>query len=240
MNYVSPAELRRMKVLRADSALQVNSDSPDYLSNYTALMLKVPLVNNRSAYRLNIFPDASTLQPNEIRLNRNDVFAVTDIGLFISQYNPTTGNHGNYPLVAFPDPGIFLGVPGSGLKEWECLESLYNGQLFLKQQSVDRTTTIPTNFMRFVPERAFTTSGSTPTQGNVEESLFELERMVILSGQDDNTIELSAANNADLGALQGGITAAGAAAATRNMLTIFLGGVLYRNMAAAALRDRQY
>jgi hypothetical protein len=229
-----------MKVLRADSALQVNSDSPDYLSNYTALMLKVPLVNNRSAYRLNIFPDASTLQPNEIRLNRNDVFAVTDIGLFISQFNPTSGNHGNYPLVSFPDPGIFLGVPGSGLKEWECLESLYNGQLFLKQQSVDRTTTIPTNFMRFVPERAFTTSGSTPTQGNVEDSLFELERMVILSGQDDNTIELSTANNADLGALQGGLTAAGAAAATRNMLTIFLGGVLYRNMAAAALRDRQY
>jgi len=240
MNYVSPAELRRMKVLRADSALQVNSDSPDYLSNYTALMLKVPLVNNRSAYRLNIFPDASTLQPNEIRLNRNDVFAVTDIGLFISQFNPTSGNHGNYPLVSFPDPGIFLGVPGSGLREWECLESLYNGQLFLKQQSVDRTTTIPTNFMRFVPERAFTTSGSTPTQGNVEDSLFELERMVILSGQDDNTIELSAANNADLGALQGGITAAGAAAATRNMLTIFLGGVLYRNMAAAALRNRDY
>lgn len=240
MNYVSPAELRRMKVLRADSALQVNSDSPDYLSNYTALMLKVPLVNNRSAYRLNIFPDASTLQPNEIRLNRNDVFAVTDIGLFISQYNPTSGNHGNYPLVSFPDPGIFLGVPSSGLKEAECLESLYNGQLYLKQQSVDRTTTIPTNFMRFVPERAFTTSGSTPTQGNVEDSLFELERMVILSGQDDNTIELSAANNADLGALQGGLTAAGAAAATRNMLTIFLGGVLYRNMAAAALRDRQY
>lgn len=237
---VSPAEKRRMKVLRADSALQVNPDSPDYLSSYTALILKVPLVNNRGQYRLNIFPDASSLQPNEIRLNRNDVFAVTDIGLFISQYNPTSGNHGNYPLISFPDPGVFLGVPASGLKEFECLESLYNGQLFLKQQSVDRSTTIPTNFMRHVPERAFTTSGSTPGQGDVETSLFELERMVVLSGQDDNTVEFSAANNADLGALQGGLTAAGAAAATRNMLTIFLGGVLYRNMAAAALRNREY
>lgn len=245
-NVISPAEKLRMLNERANAA--VGNANQEYLCGNTQVVLKTLLADNKASYQLNFFPDATTLRPNERRLQRNDAFVIYGVSMFIAKINTAatgagaTNKAANAPYNTFPDPGVFVGNPTAAglLNESDVLEAIYQGSWFIKQQAVDRTVNKSTTPFRLVPERAYTATGTIPAQVDFRDTQVELEPMVVLSGQDDNRLILQLGDNADLNCLGGTISAAGAAADTVNELTFIFHGFLYQGASAVALRNGLY
>lgn len=231
---------------RANAA--VGNSNQEYLCGNTQIILKVRPTDNKPNYQFNFFPDATTLLPNERRLQKNDAFVIYGASFFISKVNTAasgagaTNKAGNAPYNTFPDPGVFVGNPsGAGLlNESDVLESVYQGSWFIKQQAVDRTVAKSMTPFRMVPERAYTATGTIPAQVDFRDTMLELEPMVVLSGQDNNVVHLELGSNADLNCLGGTISAAGAAADTVNEFTFIFHGFLYQGASAVALRNGLY
>ncbi len=208
------------------------------------LRLEAALANGRPNYRFELFPNATTARPTEKRLNRNDMFCITRIALGIAKYNPTSGAYGNFPLYFNPDPNYFLGVPGSGLPESECLNAVYNASVALKSGTTERIPPFLANPFRSVPERGYTFAVAPqlrPEHGQMDEiPWFELEPLVILSGQEDNVVSLDLPAASDLGVLQGGINQSNAAVDTRNVAVFLLGGFVVSEGAQVQTRFNTY
>lgn len=235
---ISPAEIKRMRALRANNA--VGNIQDQYVNNETYLRLKVALVNNNRSYTFNFFPDASTQRPGELRLLRNDACVITGLGLFINKYSTASSSNnlvGNNQLYSYPDPAFFVGNPASGADEWDCLEAVFHSDLVLRTQSNDRTTTLPTEQFRNVPQRLYAASGTQPAQFDFEQCIIDVEPFPVLNGQDDNYFNLMLPSNADLGVLAGGINASAAAVTTANELTLIVRCNLYIGASAVALRN---
>ena len=235
---ISPAERMRMRGLRADQA--VGNTGGQYLSGETYLILKAALVNNNRSYTLNLFPDASVQRPGEIRLLRNDAAVITGLGLFINKYSTASAANnlmGNQALFSYPDPVYFPGNPASGADEYACLEAIFHSQLVLRTQSTDRTTVLPTEQFRYVPERLYAATNTQPAQFDFESRIRDIEPFPVLSGQDDNFFNLSLPSNADLGVLAGGIDASAAAVTTANEVTLIVRCNLFVGASAVAYRN---
>lgn len=235
---ISPAEIKRMRALRAGNA--VGNIGDQYVTNETYLILKTALVNNNRSYVFNFFPDASTQRPGEIRLLRNDACVITGLGLFINKYSTASASNnlvGNSQLYSYPDPEFFVGNPASGADEYDCLEAVFHSGLVLRTQSNDRTTNLPTEQFRQVPQRLYDATGVQPAQWSLEDFIVDIEPFPVLNGQDDNYFNMTLPSNADLGVLAGGINGSAAAVTTANELTLIVRCNLYIGASAVALRN---
>jgi len=192
------------------------------------IRVEAALANNRPNYTFELFPNATTARPTEKRLNRNDMFCITRMALCIAKYNPVSNAYGNFPLYSNPDPNFFLGVPGAGLPESECLNAVFNAAASLKSGTTERIPPFLTNVFREVPERGYTFAVAPqlrPEHGQYDDiPWFELEPLVIISGQEDNKILLDLPAASDLAVLQGGINQSAAAVDTRNVAVFLLEG----------------
>lgn len=208
------------------------------------LRVEAALANNRPNYKFELFPNASTARNTEKRLNRNDMFCITRMALGIAKFNPTSGAYGNFPVYFNPDPNFFLGVPGAGLPESECLNAIYNGTAALRSGNTDRIPPFLTIPFRAVPERGYTFAVAPqlrPEHGQSDEiPWFELEPLVILSGQEDNSIFLDLPTASDLAVLQGGINQSAAAVDTRNVAVFLLDGFVVSEGAQVQPRFNTY
>lgn len=231
-----PTDAKRAKLVRALEALQINLN--DYIIHEHTLRLEKSLVAGNNTYRFQMYQNPGSDRPQEIKLNRNDAFIVTALGLAITKEDTSTNpdNYGNYPLYTFPDPGFFLGVPGSGLNEAQCLEVIYNGQISIKTNNTERLVGLSTQHFRYVPERALS-SGVPPQYGPSMEyrGFFEMEPHIILNGQQDNQVELSIGAG-DTAVIAGGIDGSAGAVNTRNIVVAQLHGFLVNEAAEAATR----
>jgi len=233
----------RANLLRFMEAVpQLKGD--EFIVQRSHLRVEAALTNNRPNYKFELFPNATTARPTEKRLNRNDMFCITRLALGITKFNPVSGAYGNFPLYFNPDPNFFLGVPGAGLPESECLNAVYNASVSLKSATTDRIPPFLANPFRKVPERGYTFAVAPqlrPEHGQQDEiPWFDVEPLVILSGQEDNAIMLDLPAASDLAVLQGGITQAAAAIDTRNVAVFLIEGFVVSEGAQVQTRFNTY
>ncbi len=207
----------------------------DFIINRACLRVEQALAASKNKYSFDMYENASSDRPLERKLNRNDLFVVTDIALCLTKYDPTAGNYANYPLYTFPDPNYFAGLSG-GVNEFESLRPIYNGEITLTTKPVERLEGFLSSNLLFVPEKqTFLTAGSQvndePAQygpSHAERGFFSLQPNIILDGQENNTIELTLGTGQTT-LIAGGFDNSGNAIDTRNAVVFMALGYEVKN-----------
>lgn len=246
MNYSGAApqtvistDANRAAYSRVQQIIYERSGRNDFIINPKLLRIEQLLAAGRNQYKFSLFQNPGSDRPLEEKLNRNDMFFLTGVGLGIAKQDTSTTppKYGNFPVFFHPDANYFVGANGA-IFENEALECLYNGKLTISTKPVERQTDLLTNVFRVVPERGYTKFAAPQTrdewpQHKLSDSIVKLEPLVIIDGKQDNTVNIElGAGNTDL--IAGGVTAANAALNTRNLAVLFLEGFVVVNAAQAA------
>jgi hypothetical protein len=196
----------------------------------------------RSNYSFELLSNPGSDRETEIKLNRNDAFAVMAVRLGITKQNEsvTPKQYANFPVLYNADPNYFSGAPAGQVKEFVSLEALYNSLLTIKTQNVDRVKDLATSLLKSVPNRGYITTASS-SQTNAEwpeqkigiDEFFRLMPNPILSGQENNTVNL-VIGSGNLESIAGTADSAGTAVATRNVVVIEMYGYLLVDAARPA------
>lgn len=219
-------DIERANYDRVVEFMRRRNPSTNFIINQSSLLIEKVLVDNQSNYEFDLYENKTSDRNLEVKLNRNDLFFATHIGLSIRQQDAVAGNYANYPLFTYPDQQVFLGVPASGLAEYQCLEALYAGLITIVTSPVKRLENFPTFHLRYVPEQQEdTTNNFVAGYGatNERRGLFPLSPMIILDGYENNTVELEVGEG-DLATLAGGIDAMAGSLDTSNIAVIIIHG----------------
>lgn len=225
-------------------ALEIANHNPDIIIHEYILRMEAALANGRNQYTLDLFQNNGADRPGDIKLNRNDLFLASGMALNLTKQNSVSDTKtGNRYLHTFPDPQYFVGTPGSGLEEHECLETIYNGTTTFRTSPVERLRGFHNQMFRFVPERALVKQASPqindepPQYGPTIEykGFYQLTPNFVINGQENNYVDVFLAQG-DTAVIDGSLNAAGAAATTRNVLVVQLLGFVIVNGAQANLK----
>lgn len=228
---------KRAAVERAYAKLGIrNIDS--YILNEKVLIVEIPLVAGLNSYE-SILQESNNGRPLEVKLNRNDIFIATHIGVAVRKQS--AGAHGNYRDFTFADGNYFIGAAG-GKTEAFCLQPIWNARMYLNANNIDVIDGIPTDKMEYIPERGTIIASGDQVADELPMSsrdletrgFFRLPTTPILNGQLDNKIKLSNIVG-DTTLIAGGIDGAGAALTTSNVLRLMVHGFEVAGAATATL-----
>lgn len=221
----------------------LNISKADFIISEKTLVLEAPLISGKNNYRFNLYENNNE-RPQEKKLNRNDGFVISHIGLGIRKQDETTTpkQYGNFPIFTHPDPNYFVGVTG-GINESDSLENLFAGWFSLITNNTEIIQEFPTDLLRYVPERGYTNFAAPQTRAEwpqygatlEEKGLYPYSVNSIINGQDNNQVSL------DLGAgntsvIAGGVDAAGDAVNTTNVVVVKLHGFEIAEAAQVGLK----
>lgn len=197
----------------------------------------------RSNYIFDIRSNKGSDRSSEIKLNQADAFGAVAMRLGITKQDESTTpkQYANFPTVYHADPNFLIGAPAGQVKEYVSCQVLYNSLISMKSQRVDRMGNLSTSLLEHVPERPYVlaaASGQTnpelPQRSSGLDSFFRIMPNPILSGQDDNRVELILGQG-DIESIEGTADAAGAAVNTRNVIVVEIYGYLMVDASRAAL-----
>jgi hypothetical protein len=147
------------------------------------LRLESTLSNSSNTIQVPVLEDSIQPLKTEVRLNKNDLFFMIGLGMFITRQE--TGKEGRAVLTTYPNEFVFPAVAGFKPSD---LEALYNGKISMKVGDREYISTLDTNRFRFVPETQ--QSGATNKDEFSEDNNFsELPTHYKLRGTDQ--IDLS-------------------------------------------------
>lgn len=158
-----------------------SNPSPSYLRVEATLS-----TSNKYEFR---FVKTDNEGKTERKLDRNDVFIMSEIALLLSAQNSTT--IGKEILQSYPNPLVFTGNTAADAAS---LETIYNGKTSLKIADRIELEAFPNIFFRNVPtvqKKDGITSVETAvpeTAFNIKDCLFELGSLINLQGSDDATV----------------------------------------------------
>jgi hypothetical protein len=227
-----------------ERALAVTGGNPDFIIQEKTLRLESVLVPGRNTYSFDLLENNSSDRPGEEKLNRNDLFLVSAIALNLTKQISATDNRtGNNDLYSFPDGQFFVGAPGSGEKEYRCLNTIYNGRTSIKTSPVERVRDFLNRHFLYIPEKGTLKQASpaindeAPQYGPYNEGrgFYPIIPNVVIDGNENNSIELTLASG-DTAVIDGSLNAAGTAATTRNIVVFLVNGFVIVNGAKAALK----
>lgn len=203
----------------------------------------------KSSYNFSLYPGQNGQDhPLDLRLDRNNVAAVTHIGLTIRKQNTSLSPARYFPPYTFADPNYFSGAPaaGTGATEWEALENIYSGAWTLKISNLDVQRGISCEFFKWTPEKQTFLTGDLSNQVEPEPAQWGVEyeqqglRFIgdyfLLNGQQNNNIQIDLSPG-DYTLIDGSVNNAGSAVNTRNLITAVVAGW---EIADAALAAPQY
>lgn len=176
--------------------------------------------------------------PNTILLDQNDFFAITGIGLRIGRAEFAAGvysNHGNYPLMTFPDPNYFTGNGSVVGSEPNGLQCLVNGTVGISVNNDAQVDGILAQELFFNPDGTYTSSPvAFPSFGGSEgeRGIFPLTPQIILDAAADNAIVVNLANGAKAN-IDGAISATTTDSGKRNILYVVLYGYKIKNLSGS-------
>jgi len=234
MELLVPATQSRSNYLRVVKTLagRFNTSEQDIINTYKIYnqALKMPQVLQPalSTYKFNPVKAVETPVPGELKIDRNDFFAVTGVGLRFTRatYTSSTGavsNFGNYPEYTYPYPTVF-----SGSGEATALQCIVRGTLSLTVTD-DLQWNIPCSELVY-KNQYINAQEQTSVQGNmVQNGIFDLDSIVVLDGNADNALLLNL--------LAGTITNIDGAAelVTKNYIMPILYGFQIKNLAGGGL-----
>lgn len=198
------------------------------------LVMPQPLSPSSSTYTFNPVTAVDTPVPTENKMDKNDWFAVTGVGLRFTRadYASATGilsNYGNYDQYTYPYAQVFSGAEaGAAKSEADALKTILRGTLGL-QVSSDLQWQIPCTEL-VVEEVEYTGGVFTPTYGGSagHRGVFPLSSIVLLNGGSDNKLVLNLATYGDKTVIDGSVSGA----TTRNLIVPVLFGIRIKNVAA--------
>lgn len=240
MNNNSPTvhvstDVQRAQYIRVQEMMNRFNPGTEFIINQATLRMEQLLTASKNKYLFDLYENPGSDRPLERKLNRNDLFVITDIALVLTKYNPTTLDYANYRLHTFPDPNYFSGA-AAGVNEWESLWPVYNGLVTITTKPVERLANFLTSNLLYIPEKQ--TLLVADPQLNDEPAMwgdrhsqrgfFKLDPNIILDGQENNAVELT------LGAGQttqiaGAVDNAGDAVQTRNVACFMIHGFEVKN-----------
>jgi len=220
----------------------LNIDKGQFIISERTLRAEQVLAANKNTYNFDLKENKSSDRPLERKLNQNDGFVISHLGLAIYK-ETTSGSPTQYfPLFTYPDPNYFLGVLG-GINESDSAETLYLGDLSLKSNNTEIIQQFNTMHLRYVPERGYIVAAGAQTRDEFPQygpsiearGFYPYSVNAILNGQDNNTLSLSvgAGNTTVIG---GGVNAAGGAVTTRNVAALLVHGFEIAEAAQSGLR----
>ena len=198
------------------------------------LLMPQALSPSSSFYQFNPVTAVDTPVPTENKMDKNDIFAITGVGLRFTRadYASATGalsNYGNYDLLTYPYANFFTGAAaGANKSEADALKAILRGTLAL-QVSNDQQWQIPCSELvyedvNFAATPFMSVFGS--SQG--KRGVFPLSSIVLIDGGSDNKLILNLSTYANYAAIDGSVSGA----TTRNLIVPVLEGYRVKNMAA--------
>lgn len=207
----------------------------------TLLRIEQLLSPSKSSYFFDVYSNTGSDRPLENKLNRNDAFFLTHMGLALQKEDSAAGKYGNYPIFTSPDPNYFSGDDSTNAKEYEALQCICNGKLTVKTKPVDRARNFPTELLMYTPERGYLIApgagpqveNELPQYGPTMEAkgFMAVPNMIILDGADDNKVELILGEG-DTTLIHGPVDNAGDDVTTRNKVVMRMFGFVVDNGAA--------
>ena len=247
MDMIFSPDKERANYNRVKDFLATNAGTTDFIVSQKTLRIQQELVANRNSYLFDFYEASNQPGSTELRLNRNDLFFVTDLALCLAKQDKTAGDYGNYPLFTSPDPNYFIGNDGGGNLEAHALETIYNGTLTIKTSPVERIKEFLTNNFRYVPERGMIKLAAPqiadewPQYGPTKEGrgYFSLQPNIILDGQDNNKAELVLGTGNKV-LIAGGVDNSNVAVDTSNLVVLLIHGYVVENGAQKSGRWTAY
>jgi len=228
---ISPSEkraayLRIVADLAAQFGISEETVKTKFVIQEKRVIVSQPLTTSANSIDFDPWKSPSGLNnPDEVKLDKNSWLYTTGIGLWVAQYNPTTGDY-NYPLFSYVDTNYFVKA-GEAL----ALGKVYKGLLSFNSGSSNRLQDLSTTKFLHAPQ----TQTFVPTAGVAVNPMFnnatavaEIQPHQVIDGSGDNTFTLK------LGA--GVITNIDGAStgALRNRVMLVLDGYEVKNAAATA------
>lgn len=151
------------------------------------LRVEETLSDTTAKYNFNIVNNQGTIQGPEVKLNQNDVFIVTHIGMYFVQYPAIDGVIQKWTgiLQTYPNDTELTGPTNP-----RDLNAYYNGTWSISVGRVKFFDKFPAHLQFKVPQTQQTTSVNY-SQFEYTDGAPSIDPMAILSGAATNTIELN-------------------------------------------------
>lgn len=235
---ILPASSRRAAYERCLHWLRETTGSDEYTISQGDLRLESVLDKNLSTYKFDTLGIGNAQQrPLEKKLNRNDLFFITDMALCITKQDTvsTVKKYSNFPLYTYPDPSVFVGINGSAQTEKDALQTVYNSELTLITGSQKRNNGILTHNFRYLSEMSFEKGSPLYGPNDPERGYYPIEPTLVLTGKQDNSFEL-VLGAGEREVIAGGLSAANEAVNTTNVVVLLLKGFFASNAAESSSR----
>jgi len=167
---------------------------PNVRLTQSSLFLTKPISTTTTSYSFDVLEtQTATLQPDELRVNINDEFYITHLGIYLVA-EVTSGAVRTSKLLTYAPIEQDAAVGNLG--------ELYNGSLQIGVNNVVYLDKFDTRKFEFVPQTQFNSNSGVPgapactiAQENLSlNNMFPIEPMLQLSGAKKNTIVLNLAN----------------------------------------------
>lgn len=199
------------------------------------LLMPQPLSPTTTFYAFNPVTGVDTPVPTENKIDKNDWFAITGVGLRFTRadYASATGllsNYGNYDLLTYPYANFFSGAAaGANKSEADALKAILRGTMSL-QVTNDLQWQLPCSELVFEQVNYAATPFMPVFGGGAAASrgILPLSSIILLDGGSDNKITLTLSNTANYAAIDGSVSGA----TTRNLIVPVLQGIRIKNIAA--------
>ncbi|MBX2927015.1 MAG: hypothetical protein KF852_04205 [Saprospiraceae bacterium] len=225
--------------LRALASRVRDKVGTNYIVEWTTLMVNLVLSTTNNQYNFDLYKVPGADHPMDNKLDRNDGFYVSHLGLVLTKQDITTtpAQYANNPEFTAPDQNFFVGV-ASSWPEFRSLLTVYNGKLTIQTGNAERIKELPTNNFYCSPNRPYLLNGADPDNfpefgPNLDQrGFYELPELMGLSGQENNTAQLTLGPG-NTAIIDGSVNAAGSAVTTRNVVRLKLQGFKIVNGARA-------
>ena len=232
MKQILPSDSGRSNYLRVAQAVaaQLGIDINQFVNNYKfyddELKLYKALSPSQSQYTFNPVRGLDSDVPTSNLMDKSDLFAVTGVGLMFTRAtyasaSQSLSQYGNYEEYSFPFAAVF-----SGSNEATGLQNIVRGVVQLAVNS-DQQWSIPADRMvyknQYINAQAQTITYGADTEA---EGILPLNAIVIMDGENQNTLTVNLAPGGTLTNIDGNTNAT-----TRNLLGLKLIGFRVRNVA---------
>lgn len=151
---------------------------------------ELPLSNNQQNYQFPIrVEDNINRSKTENRINRNDRFYMTSIGLFLLRRE--VNKEALDVLQTYPNVTVFPDVAGQFLAK--DLEAIYNGKLEITINNKKVVEELSAQEFRAVPQ-TLQLAATTFSQRDADTGMFELPMLLKIDGTETNEITLTTPN----------------------------------------------
>jgi hypothetical protein len=141
------------------------------------LRVEKTLTNSNGSYKFDI-KDTSGYSASEVKLDRNDLFVITDLAIYLLKEDTT--KVGANCLQTFPNELEFVAAAGFTPAH---LETIYNGKFSLKIASRVNIEAMSMQQFRKVPQTQQT--ATVKNQYSVEEAVYSLPSLLFIKGTMD-------------------------------------------------------